>query len=102
MDDSTLISRRQEIRAQLEQLPPHSAAHTALQAIYDQSTEIISQRARTAWTRGLTTAGKTTATAPLLAVEMLLACADTLNNALETNLWLLRDQLIAAERELPA
>lgn len=104
MDDSTLISRRQEMRAQLERLPPHSADHGDLQAIYDQSTEVISERARAAWTGGLATAGKNAATAPLLAAEMLLARGDTLNNALETDLWLLRDQLIAEERkrELPA
>lgn len=98
MDDSTLISRRQEIRAQLERLPPHSAGHSDLQAIYDQSTEVVSERARAAWMAGLAMAENNTARVRLLAVEMLLAYPDTLNNALETDLWLLRDQLTAVMR----
>lgn len=104
MDDSTLISRRQQMRAQLERLPPHSADHADLQAIYDQSTQVINERARAAWTAGLAMAGKNNAAIRLLAVEMLLACPDALNNALETDLWLLRDQLIAEQptRKLPA
>jgi hypothetical protein len=80
MDDSTLISRRQEIRAQLEQLPPHSADHGELQAIYDQSTEVINERARAAWTAGPAMPDKNTA---------------------RTRLWLLRGQLLP-KRKLPA
>ena len=38
--------------------------------------------------------GNNTARARLLAVEVLLAEPDDLNNALETDLWLLRDQLL--------
>jgi transcriptional regulator with XRE-family HTH domain len=61
MDDSTLISRRQEMRAQLERLLPHSVDHGDLQAIYDQSTEVINERARAAWMGGLAMQDKHTA-----------------------------------------
>jgi hypothetical protein len=49
-------------------------------------------------------ADKNTASVRLLAVEVLLAYPDTLNNALETDLWLLRDQLILEDPKpkLPA
>ena len=49
MDDSALLSRRAEMRAELERLPPASADHAALVALYDLSTEEIDDRAREAW-----------------------------------------------------
>jgi hypothetical protein len=49
LDDSALISRRAEMRAELERLPPASSAHAALAALYDLSTEEIDDRARKAW-----------------------------------------------------
>jgi hypothetical protein len=51
LDDSELISRRAEMRAELERLPPRSADHDALTRAYDASTEEIDNRARRAWTR---------------------------------------------------
>jgi hypothetical protein len=51
LDDSALISRRAEMRAELERLPPVSPAHTALTAVYDKSTQEIDVRARRAWAR---------------------------------------------------
>lgn len=51
LDDSTLLSRRAEMRAELERLPPASPSHAALTALYDKSTEEISDRARRAWAR---------------------------------------------------
>ncbi len=49
MDDSALLSRRAEMRAELERLPPASPGHAALAALYDRSTEEIDERARKAW-----------------------------------------------------
>ena len=48
LDDSALLSRRAEMRAELERLPPASPAHTAL---YDTSTQEVDVRARRAWAR---------------------------------------------------
>jgi hypothetical protein len=51
MDDSALLSRRAEMRAELERLPPASPGHAALTARYDRSTQEITERARQAWAR---------------------------------------------------
>lgn len=51
LDDSALLSWRAEMRAELERLPPGSAAHTALNALYDESTYEVDDRARRAWSR---------------------------------------------------
>jgi hypothetical protein len=50
LDDSALISRRAQMRAELERLPPRSAGHDALSRAYDASTGEINARARAAWT----------------------------------------------------
>jgi hypothetical protein len=49
LDDSELLSRRAEMRAELERLPPASPDHAALSALYDESTEEVNERARKAW-----------------------------------------------------
>jgi hypothetical protein len=49
LDDSELLSRRAEMRAELERLPPASPGHAALSALYDESTEEVNDRARKAW-----------------------------------------------------
>ena len=51
LDDSALISRRAQMRAELERLPPHSADRDAVARAYDASTEEINARARAARTR---------------------------------------------------
>lgn len=51
LDDSALLSRRAEMRAELERLPPGSLDHTALAALYDQSTLEVNDRARRAWSK---------------------------------------------------
>ncbi len=51
LDDSALLSKRAEMRAELERLPPRSAGHAALSRAYDASTAEIDDRARRAWTR---------------------------------------------------
>jgi hypothetical protein len=51
MDDSALLSRRAEMRGELEQLPPASSDHAALAALYDLSSEEIDDRARKAWSK---------------------------------------------------
>jgi hypothetical protein len=49
LDDSALLSRRAEMRDQLERLPPASPGHAALSALYGKSTEEVNDRARKAW-----------------------------------------------------
>ena len=51
LDDTTLLSRRAEMRAELERLPPASLSHAALAALYDKSTQEVNDRARKAWSR---------------------------------------------------
>jgi hypothetical protein len=51
LDDSALLSRRAEMRAELERLPPASPGHAALAALYDRSTHEVNDRARRAWSR---------------------------------------------------
>lgn len=74
-DDSALISQRKEMRAALEKLPPESAAARSLTKQCDALIEEFGRRV--AW-----------------AENVLLADPETLgNNALETDLYLLRDKL---------
>ena len=49
LDDSALLSRRAEMRAELERLPPASPDHAVLTARYDRSTVEVDARAREAW-----------------------------------------------------
>jgi hypothetical protein len=51
LDDSALISRRAELRAELERLTPGSPGYGELTALYERSTEEIDDRARQAWSR---------------------------------------------------
>ena len=51
LDDSALLSRRAEMRAELERLPPGGPRHAALTALYDISTQEANERARQAWAR---------------------------------------------------
>jgi hypothetical protein len=51
LDDTALLIRRAEMRAELERLPPASPGHAALTALYDESTAEVNQRARRAWTK---------------------------------------------------
>jgi hypothetical protein len=51
LDDTALLSTREQMRAELQRLPPHSADHTALAAQYDASLDELVERARKAWTR---------------------------------------------------
>jgi hypothetical protein len=75
LDDSTLISQRWEMRAALEMLPPNSHAAQTLVKQYDALNEEFGRRV--AW-----------------AVDMLLADPEALgNDALETDLYLLREKL---------
>ena len=75
LEDSTLISQRWEVHAALEKLPPNSHAARSLAKQYDAFTGEFAHRV----------AG---------AVEMLLADPEALgNDALETDLYLLREKL---------
>ena len=49
LNDSALLSWREQVRAELERLPPVSPEHAALTARYDQSTTEVNCRAREAW-----------------------------------------------------
>jgi hypothetical protein len=53
LDDSALLSRRAEMRAELERLPPASPDHAALTVRYDRSTEEVNARARKAWSKAI-------------------------------------------------
>jgi hypothetical protein len=57
LDDTALLSRRAQMRAQLEQLPSASPGYAALSAAYDRSTEELDGRARAAWSRAAASAG---------------------------------------------
>jgi hypothetical protein len=51
LDDSALLTWRARTRAELELLPPRSAAHQALSALYDASLDELVERARSAWAK---------------------------------------------------
>jgi hypothetical protein len=51
LDDSALISMREQMRGELERLPPRSHDHAELAARYDLTTAEINERARAAWSR---------------------------------------------------
>lgn len=51
LDDSALLSRRAEMRMELERLPLASPGHAALAALYDRSTQEVNDRATQAWAR---------------------------------------------------
>jgi hypothetical protein len=51
LDDTALLTRRAEMRAELERLPPASPGRAALTALYDGSTEEVNARARRAWSK---------------------------------------------------
>jgi hypothetical protein len=51
LDDTALLSTREQMRAELQRLPPHSADHTVLAARYEASLDELVERARKAWTR---------------------------------------------------
>jgi hypothetical protein len=51
LDDSALISMREQMRGELERLPPRSCDHAELAARYDLTTVELDERARAAWSR---------------------------------------------------
>jgi hypothetical protein len=51
LDDSALISLREEMRAELERLPAFSPDRAELATRYDLTTVEINERARAAWSR---------------------------------------------------
>ena len=51
LDDTALLSTREQMRAELQRLPPHSPGHATLTARYDASLDELVDRARKAWTR---------------------------------------------------
>jgi len=51
LDDTALLSRRAQMRAELERIGPGVPGHAALTALYDQSTGEVTERARRAWTQ---------------------------------------------------
>ena len=53
LDDTALLRRRAEMRAELERLPSVSLAHATLTALYDKSTAEVNTRARTAWSKAI-------------------------------------------------
>ena len=51
LDDSALLRRRAEMRAELERLPESSFDHAVLTMLYDQSTVEVNKRASEAWSK---------------------------------------------------
>jgi hypothetical protein len=51
LDDTALLARRAEMRAELDRLPPLSAEHVALTRVYTATTAEVTDRARRAWTQ---------------------------------------------------
>jgi hypothetical protein len=51
LDDSTLLSKRAEMRSELERLPPGSPDQVVLAALYDRSSQEVDARAAEAWAR---------------------------------------------------
>lgn len=105
MDDSALLARRAEMRAELERLPPASPGHAELATLYDKSTQEVTKRARNAWSRssqGTKQMNDVRAVisalppkeAQMAAVEVLLADPESLgDDTLESCLYILRDRL---------
>lgn len=53
LDDSALITLREEMRSELERLPAHSVGHAELAARYDLTTAEVNERACVAWSRAI-------------------------------------------------
>ena len=51
LDDTALLSRREEMRTEMDRLPPGSAELAELMARYDRSTAEVNERARRAWSK---------------------------------------------------
>jgi hypothetical protein len=51
LDDSALLTAREQMRAELQRLPPHSAYNASVSARYDASLDELVKRARRAWTQ---------------------------------------------------
>ncbi len=97
LDDSALLSMRARMRAELERMPENSPARAALIRVYDASTEEVNERARKAWSRDQLREGQMDddLRKRLLAIEVLLQEPEDISDALETELYALRDKLQA-------
>ena len=51
LDDPALISLREQMRGELERIPPRSRDHAELAARYELTTAEINDRARVAWSK---------------------------------------------------
>ena len=51
LDDSALLRRRANMRAELERLPAGSLDYAVLAMLYDRSTIEVNERAREAWSK---------------------------------------------------
>ena len=98
LDDTALLNLRAQMRAELECMTEHSAARVALIRVYDASTEEVTDRARKAWSSGQLKEAQMDddLRKRLLAIEVLLQEPEDITDALETELYALRDRLQAA------
>jgi hypothetical protein len=55
LDDLALISMREQMRGELERIPPSSPGHAELAARYDLTTAEMNERASAAWSRPIGT-----------------------------------------------
>ena len=93
LDDPAFLAERARLRDRLEHVPDNAAGRAGLERLYEAMNREFDRRASAAWTmasEGLA------ARARLLAVEVLLAEPELLgNDALEGDLYILRDKLKA-------
>jgi hypothetical protein len=115
LDDPGFLAERARVRGLLEYQPENSIGRAELERVYAAMTEEFCRRARIAWQptkpenqrqggpmENCTRPSTQLLPAQLLAVEVLLADPEMLgNDALEGDLYILRDQLRAATSTEP-
>ena len=99
LGDPQFLSARAWLRERLQALPEHHADRARLQRAYDAMTREFDRRASRSWTQLLTSGSEIRKAQPmddnarLLAIEVLLAEPEAINDILETELYLLREKL---------
>ena len=99
LDDPQFLSARARLRQRLEDLPERHVDRARFQLAYDAMTREFDRRASRSWTQSASLPGEIRKAQPmddnarLLAIEVLLADPETINDILETELYLLREKL---------
>ena len=99
LDDPQFLSARARLRQRLEDLPERHVDRARFQLTYDAMTREFDRRASRSWTQSASPPGEIGKAQPmddnarLLAIEVLLADPEAINDILETELYLLREKL---------